>query len=97
LLNTTCWSGPSTKVPDIKVGLDLANENIKLKFLTNVRTLGVEGGFTYLAKTNFILGANYILDVRTQNLEKYDFGVSWSPAVGAFVGLKHDSLNKDTL
>ena len=95
MLNCTAWAGPSTKAPEFKVGLDLSNEKTKLKFLTNVRSLVSEGSFTYLARSNFILGANYIFDLKTQNLSKYDFGVSWSPAADAFVGLKHESANKD--
>jgi hypothetical protein len=68
LLNATAWAGPSSKVPEFKVGVDFANDKAKLKFLTNVRTLVSEGSLTYLARSNFILGVNYIFDLKAQNL-----------------------------
>lgn len=30
-------------------------------------------------------------------MEKYDLGFSWEPVLGCFVGLKHESLNKQKL
>ena len=75
----------------------MQNSTTKFNFLTNVRTLLNEGSLTYLARSNFIVGLNYTFDIKTQNLEKYDFGLSWAPAVDSFVGLKHESLKKDKL
>lgn len=97
MFNGTAWSLPTTNVPDLKVGFDLQNSSTKVKLLSNLRSFVTEGNFTYLARSNFALGANYVLDVKTQNLEKYDFGLSWSPADNAFVGLKHESTSKDSL
>lgn len=68
-----------------------------MKFYTNARTLVSELNLTYLARSNLALGSNLILSPKTQNLDKYDFGATWSPATGAFVGLKHESTNKDAL
>lgn len=44
-----------------------------------------------------MLGYNLILDPVTQNLEKYDFGLAWSPAENVFVGVRHESLTKEKL
>lgn len=62
-----------------------------------MRTFAVEHNLTYLARSNLTLGYNLILDSRTQNLEKYDFGVSWETAPLCYLGLKHESNSKDKL
>lgn len=52
---------------------------------------------THLASKNVVVGGDLLLNVQRQNLDKYNFGLSWSPAANAFVGLKHESANKDKL
>lgn len=62
-----------------------------------MRTLLGEVTVSHLARKNFALGGNFLVNVEKQNLEKYDFGLSWSPAANAFLGLKHESANKSKL
>ena len=81
----------------MKAGIDYSSESLKLKLLTNLSTFLQEATFSYLVKTNVLIGMNLVLNPTSRNLEKYDFGISWSPAAGAFVGLKHESISKDTL
>lgn len=76
-----------------KLGLDFANDKAKAKLLLNVRSLVGEFTLGYLLKSNLALGTNVVLDTKKQNLEKYDWGINWSPAAGALVGLKHESTN----
>lgn len=70
---------------------------MRMKILANLRSLVLEKNFTYLARSNLMLGWNLVLGSRFSNLEKYDFGFTWEPSLGCFVGLKHESTNKDTL
>lgn len=93
MFNISAQAIPSTRVPDLKIGTEYTTDDAKVKLYTNVRTLVTEFNWTYLARTNFAIGSNFVLN--KQNLEKYDFGATWSPATGAFVGLKHESLAKD--
>lgn len=97
IFNTSSQAIPSTVVPTVKAGIDFSNENMRVNILANLRTLDLEKNFTYLARSNFILGCNMVLGSRFTNLEKYDFGFTWEPSLGCFVGLKHESTNKDTL
>lgn len=38
-----------------------------------------------------------MINPKTSTLEKYDFGFSWSPATAAYLGFKHESVNKKAL
>lgn len=97
VLNATAYAIPSVKIPELKAGIEFKNANTNIKFLTNVRSLLNEFTLSYLARDNFLFGANFILDPRTKTLEKYDFGVNWAPATNTVVGLKHESISKDAL
>jgi hypothetical protein len=80
------------------VGLDFGSEKAKAKVLLNVKSLFSDVTMSYLcSKTGALVGANLLVDTKKQNLEKYDWGVNWSPAAGATIGLKHESINKNTL
>lgn len=94
---TSAQAIPTTKVPDLKLGTEYNSANSKVKLYTNLRSLVTELNLTYLARTNLALGSNLVLNPQAKNLDKYDFGATWSPASGAFVGLKHESVAKDTL
>jgi hypothetical protein len=65
--------------------------------LVNLRSFLVEHSLSYKARTNLALGYNLVFDPLAQNLDKYDAGLTWSPANNAFVGLRHESLNKKKL
>ena len=97
MINASALATPTTTAPNFKTGIEFNNASTKLKFLTNLRTLLVEHNLTHLARPNLILGWNLILDPRVYNLEKYDFGATWEPSTNCFVGLKHESLNKEHL
>jgi hypothetical protein len=60
-----------------------------------LRNFLIEHQFTYLPYTNLALGYNFQLDPRVQNLEEYDFGLTWEPAVGAMIGIKHKSTSTE--
>jgi hypothetical protein len=96
-LSGAAYAVPTSKAPEFKVGIDFSNNKAKARWNINTRTLLAEASATYLARDNLVVGLNLLLDPKTQNLQKYDFGVSWAPADKAFVGLKHESLNKDAL
>lgn len=72
-------------------------DKVKAKLLTNLRTFVSEHQLTYLASPKVLVGYNLVLDPLAKNLDKYDWGLTWQPAAGAFVGLKHESTSKDTL
>jgi hypothetical protein len=91
------WASPTSKAPVFKSGVELNNDKTKFKWYFNMRTWITEISLTYQAKNSFIFGSNFVLDTSAKNLDKYDFGVSWSPAAGAFVGLKHESTTKEAL
>ena len=97
LINTSAVAGPTNSAPVLKTGIEFTNAYSKLKFLTNIRTFLVENHFTYLASPSLALGYNIVLDPKTSNIDKYDFGTTWEPASNCFVGLKHESLNKEHL
>ncbi|CDW87474.1 voltage-dependent anion mpp family [Stylonychia lemnae] len=88
---------PTNQAFVAKAGLEYNTSCCKGKLIANLRSFLVEHNFTHKARSNFLLGYNIILDPVTQNLEKYDYGLSWSPAEGAFVGLRHESLSKEKL
>lgn len=94
MLNVQAQAIPSSKVPDFKIGAEYNTSNAKVKFYENIRTFVGELNMTYLARNNLALGTNLVLNAKAHQLEKYDFGASWSPASNAFVGLKHESLAK---
>ena len=62
-----------------------------------MRTLLGEGSFTYLARSSTTVGANFVVNPKTALLEKYDWGINWSPAGTAQVGLRHESANPKQL
>eukprot|EP00347_Sterkiella_histriomuscorum_P011118 403373691 len=97
LFNGAVSAVPTHNEPVLKSGVEVNNSNLKLKVLANLKTLLIEKNLTYLARPNLVVGYNLILDAKSQNLEKYDFGLSWAVANNAFVGLKHDSTSKDQL
>eukprot|EP00347_Sterkiella_histriomuscorum_P019948 403339679 len=97
IVNTTTQAIPSGSVPVIKAGLEFNNSQAKAKLLFNLRSLALEHNLTYLARSNLIVGYNLLLDSRTQNLEKYDFGLSWETAPACYLGLKHESNSKNQL
>lgn len=96
-MSTASQAIPTNFVPVIKAGLDFTNPTTKFKLLANLRTFVLEHNLTYLARSNFVVGYNLVLDSRVSNLEKYDFGFSWEPVASCFVGLKHESTNKGKL
>jgi hypothetical protein len=96
-VNTQGWALPSTNPPVLKAGIDFSNSQAKAKLLANLRTFDVEANLTYLARSNLSVGTNLILGHRFTNLEKYDFGFTWEPTTGCFLGLKHDSTNKEKI
>ncbi len=65
--------------------------------LANLRTFLLEANLTYQARKDLVFGTNLVLGSRFTNLEKYDFGLSWEAAPSCFLGLRHDSLNKQQL
>lgn len=58
----------------------------------NPRSWNTEGNFTYL-KCKYLLGANFLIDGKTQKLSKFDFGFNWSPAAGSNFGLLHAAVS----
>ena len=42
-----------------------------------------------------MLGSKLTIDPFKSTLDQYDFGISWSPITNAYIGLKHESLNKE--
>ena len=96
-MNTSAQAIPTVNAPIAKAGIDFSNAQAKAKVLANLRTLVLEANFTYLAMSNLTVGSNLVLGSRFTNLEKYDFGFTWEPATGCFVGLRHDSTTKEKL
>ena len=88
---------PTTVVPNFRAGLDYGSAVTKFRLVANLRTLLVEHYLTSLVRPNVQVGYNLVLDSRTQNIEKYDFGLTWEPTSGAFVGVRHESNSKGTL
>jgi len=72
---------PTSKAPDFKIGFDYGNTSLRAKMLTNLRSAITEADISYLLQSDTILGANLIVDPQMQSVTKYDFGVSWSPAL----------------
>lgn len=72
---------PTNKAPDFKIGFDYGDTSLKAKLLTNLRSAITEADISYLLQSDIILGANLIVDPQMQSLTKYDFGVSWTPAL----------------
>ena len=97
MLNAQAYALPSEVPLSAKLGFDFQNSQAKAKALLNLRNYLFEANFTYLARNNLTVGANLIVGSRFTNLEKYDFGFSWEAAPNYFVGLKHESLNKEKL
>ncbi len=97
LVNTSIVSIPTTSVPVIKAGIEYTNASTKLRVLANLRTFLVEHNLTHLARSDLLVGYNFVLDSRVQNLEKYDFGLTWEAAQGAMIGVKHESMSKEHL
>lgn len=97
MFNVSAQAIPTTKVPDLKIGTEYSNASTKVKFYTNVRTLASDLQLTYLIGNKVAFGSNLVLSPYAKNLDKYDFGLSWAPAAGATVGLKHESTSKDAL
>lgn len=95
LFNSTFVAVPTSTVPTLRGGLEYANSNLKFKLYANLRSFVVEHNLTYLVRPNFSVGYNVLLDPTVQNFDKYDFGFTWEPATGAFVGVKHESTVKD--
>lgn len=50
---------------------------------------------SYLALDNLSVGFDDTFNLRTKQLEKYNFGVNWVPATGAQVGVRHESNKFD--
>jgi hypothetical protein len=97
LFNSNVWAVPTDKTPAFRIGFDYAHEKAKLKWIFNLRSWVSETQFTYQVRPCLVFGTNFVLDATAKNLDKYDFGFTWSPADNAFVGLKHESTSKDAL
>lgn len=69
----------------------------KSKAYLNLRSLVLEANSTLKARENLLAGVNIVFDGRASNLDKYDFGLSWEPSTGAFIGLKHESTSKERI
>ena len=50
-----------------------------------------------MPRSNLLVGYNMVYDPKKSNLDKYDFGLTWEAAPGAFVGLRHDSTTKTAI
>jgi len=93
-LNGTGVAIPTSAPSVFKAGLEYGCSCLKSKLLVNLRSFLTEHSLSYKARPDLVLGYNLILDPLTQNLDKYEAGLTWSPAENAFVGLRHESLNK---
>jgi len=78
----------------LKAGVEYNSLKLRVKELINLRTFKQEGSLTYLASDNFAIGVNEVFDLKTTNLENFDFGFNWVPSAGAQVGLRHESPKK---
>jgi hypothetical protein len=88
---------PTSEQSSLKMGLELNNDVTKSKVVANLRTLLVEATSVYKALPSMNVGLNVHFDAKKMNLDKYEFGLSWETASGAHVGLKHESLSKETI
>ena len=84
----------STKKAEDKLGLEYNNEHVKTKLLVDARTGRAEHSLAAKVYDNYLLGYNLAYDVASGNLEKYDAGLSWTPAPKVSVGVKHESVDK---
>ena len=82
---------PSFKPTVPKIGLEFSNSDVKTKFYAFLRSGVVEHSLTAKASSDISVGYDLTVNPSTQTLDKYDFGLAWSPAFGSFVGLKHVS------
>ncbi len=62
LFNVSAQAIPSTRTPDLKVGTEYCTDKAKVKFYTNIRSLVSELNWTYMAKNNFAIGSNLVLN-----------------------------------
>jgi len=90
-------SAPSDKVPDAKIGIDFGNSESKYRQLTNIRDFVTEITLVHKVCPRFLLGGNIVIDAQKQILTSYNGGIVWEPADKVFVGLKHESVNKERL
>jgi hypothetical protein len=72
---------PSSKAPDFKIGFEYGDTSLRARILTNLRSVITEADISYLLQSDIILGTNLIVDPQMQSVTKYDFGVSWTPAL----------------
>ncbi len=70
---------------------------MKAKGYFNSGTYAVEANAVFKAREDLLVGANLLLNAKTFNLDKYDFGVNWEPSSGAYLGVKHESTSKETI
>jgi len=81
----------------LKAGIDLSNENTKLKFYVNLQNFLIENSFTYLVSPRHVFGANLIFNPQNNQLTKYDFGINNELAPGSNFGIKHESTSKESV
>jgi len=90
-------AAPSDKVPEAKVGLDFANEDLKYRQLTNVRDFVTEITVVHKCCSRWLIGGNFILDANKKLVTAYNAGVVWEPADKVLIGVRHESVNKEKL
>jgi hypothetical protein len=84
-------------LPNFNLGFEYLGINFRSKVLANLTTFSTDATFTYLPRNSLALGANFVLDTKSSNLEKYDALLAWSPAEKTFLAVSHVSQNKKAL
>ena len=59
-------------MPNFNLGFEYLGINFRSKVLANLTTFSTDATFTYLPRNSLALGANFVLDTKSSNLEKYD-------------------------
>lgn len=96
-MNCEAFASPAAVPYVFKLGGELNNDKLKFKLLASVRTWVIENQATYKPCSALVGGYQVEVDAKRQALTKYNFGVNWEPATNAFVGLRHESVNKEAL
>lgn len=80
-----------------RFGLQYDNDRVKAKGYINYTTNMLEANAVFKAREDLLVGTNLLLNSKTFNLDKYDFGLNWEPSTGAYLGVKHESTSKETI
>mmetsp|Transcript_20000 Transcript_20000/g.14710 ORF Transcript_20000/g.14710 Transcript_20000/m.14710 type:complete len:183 (+) Transcript_20000:386-934(+) len=81
----------------MKVGIDFENRKLKFKDTYDLKSKLFEAALTYHCCKVSTLGAQFVYDVNAGKLTTYNAGAVWEPAENSFLGLKHESVDKENI